>query len=88
MDFVWDEAKNTWLKSERLVSFEQISSLILEGRYRDIVKHPARPDQRYFVLELREYTWLVPFVVDDHKRIVLKTAFPSRKYHKKYGGDS
>jgi len=73
MEFVWDEAKNQWLKSGRLISF---------------VKHPTRSNQRFFVLRLREYTWLVPFVVDENSRIVLKTAFPSRKYHKKYGGDS
>lgn len=35
-----------------------------------------------------KYTWLVPFIVDEYERIVLKTAFPSRKYHKNYGGDS
>ena len=88
MEIIWDEEKNTWLKSERQVSFEQISDHILERRYIDIVKHPTRPNQRYFVLILREYTWLVPFVVDEYERIVLKTAFPSRKYHKNYGGDS
>jgi uncharacterized DUF497 family protein len=87
MDFVWDEQKNSWLKTERLVSFEQIADEILEGRYVDIVKRQSRPDQRCFVLRLNDYTWLVPFVVDEQRRIVLKTAFPSRKYHKQYGGD-
>ena len=41
-----------------------------------------------FVWNEDKNTWLVPFVVDEHKRIVLKTAFPSRKYHRKYGGDA
>ncbi|NBB91242.1 MAG: toxin [Spirochaetes bacterium] len=85
MDFVWDEKKNEWLKAERFVSFEEISKHILEGDYTDIVKHPSRAKQRYFVLHIREYTWLVPFLIDEQRRIVLKTAFPSRKYHKKYG---
>ena len=87
MDFVWDEEKNSWLKNERLISFEQIADEILEGRYLDIVKRPARPDQRCFVLRLHHYTWLDPFVVDEQHCIVLKTAFPSRKYHKEYGGN-
>jgi len=85
MDFVWDEEKNDWLKAERLVSFEEIVNEILDRRYLDIVKHPNRSNQRYFVVRMHEYTWLVPFVVDDQRRIVLKTAFPSRKFHKKYG---
>lgn len=85
MDFVWDEEKNAWLKAERLISFEEIANEILERRYLDIVKHPGRSDQRYFVLRLHGYTWLVPFVTDEERRIVLKTASPSRKYHKTYG---
>jgi len=85
MEFLWDEKKNKWLKAERLVSFEEISNQILEGDYIDIVRHPSRVKQRYFVLHIHEYTWLVPFLIDEKRRIVLKTAFPSRKYHKKYG---
>jgi uncharacterized DUF497 family protein len=85
MDFVWDEEKNEWLKTERLVSFEEIANEILEGRYLDIVKHPSRSNQQYFVLTIHEYTWLVPFVIDEEGRIVLKRAFPSRKYHRHYG---
>lgn len=85
MEFVWDEGKNKWLEGERLVSFEEIADRILEGDYLDIVKHPNRPNQRYFVLHIREYTWLVPFLIDEQRRIVLKTAFPSRTYHKQYG---
>ncbi len=60
--------------------------MLLDGDYLDIVENPTRENQEYFVMRLQEYTWLVPFVIDDQERIVLKTAFPSRKYHKKYGG--
>ena len=31
-------------------------------------------------------TWLVSFLVDETGRVVLKTAFPSRKAHKLYRG--
>lgn len=86
MDIIWDEQKNDWLKESRLVSFEQIAGMLLDGDYLGIVENPTRENQEYFVVRLQEYTWLVPFVIDDQERIVLKTAFPSRKYHKKYGG--
>jgi uncharacterized DUF497 family protein len=87
MDITWDETKNEWLKSTRSVSFEQIAGMLLDEQYLDIVENPTRPDQQYFVMMIQSYTWLVPFVIDMDGRIVLKTAFPSRKYHKPYGED-
>jgi hypothetical protein len=30
----------------------------------------------------------VPFVEDEHGNVVLKTAYPSRKLHRRYGGKS
>ena len=86
MDLVWDEEKNNWLKARRGISFEEIAGLISEGEFIEIVENPAREDQEYFILTIRDYTWLVPFVVSDEEAIVLKTAFPSRKFHKLYGG--
>ena len=86
MKIIWDEDKNDVLKQTRGVSFEEIAGIIMEKRYVDIIKNPARSGQRYFVLGIRDYTWIVPFVVDNDEGIVLKTAFPSRKYHKQYGG--
>lgn len=86
MDIVWDDDKNDYLKRERGVSFEEIAGLILDRRYLEIVENPTRPGQQYFILTIREYTWVVPFVVDDAQSLVLKTAFPSRKYHRLYGG--
>ena len=85
MEIIWDERKNRWLKETRSVSFEQITGMILDGAYYDIVENPTRPNQLYFVMSIQSYTWLVPFVIDEDDRIVLKTAFPSRKYHKYYG---
>ena len=83
---VWDEAKNELLKRERGVSFEEIAGIILDNQYTDIVENPTRPNQMYFVLTIRGYTWLVPFLIDESENIVLKTAFPSRKFHRRYGG--
>ena len=85
MDIVWDEGKNEWLKSNRSVSFEQIEGMPLDGQYLDIVENPTREDQQYFVMNIQSYTWLVPFLIDADDRLALKTAFPSRKYHRQYG---
>ena len=87
MDIVWDERKNEWLKSTRSVSFEQIAGMLLDRQYLDIVEDPTRQDQQYFVMNIQSYTWLVPFVIDADDRLILKTAFPSRKYHRLYGED-
>ena len=85
MNIVWDEEKNAKLKKERKISFEEITILILEQKYFEIVKHPKRPDQKIFILPIKGYTYAVPFLLDEENNIVLKTAFPSRKFHKKYG---
>ena len=83
---IWDEEKNTRLKLERNISFEQISRLILDGDFIDILEHPKRPEQQIFVVEINRYIYAVPFVVDEFKNIILKTGFPSRKLQKKYRG--
>lgn len=61
--------------------------MISRGEYRDILKHPTRRNQWIFVVSIDEYTWVVPFVMeDDGTSIFLKTAFPSRSFHRRYGG--
>jgi len=55
-------------------------------KYLTILKNPSRTDQKIFVIPYKKYTYVVPFIVDDSQNIVLKTVFPSRKYHKIYGG--
>ena len=52
---IWDEQKNTKLKSERNVSFEEISELILNGHITDIIDHPKIKGQNIFVLEINSY---------------------------------
>ena len=80
-EFHWNEAKNTELRRSRGVSFEEIVNAIATGGLRDVLKHRnvARyPRQSVFVVELRDYAYLVPFVEEtDH--YFLKTIIPSRK---------
>ena len=86
MNIIWDEDKSSKLKAERGVSLEEVAALILQKRYVDIVKHPKRPGQWMFVLPIKGYIHVIPFVVDGDGNFVLKTAFPSRKFQKRYEG--
>ena len=82
----WDEEKNRQLKRDRGVSFERIAEMITNQEYLAIVKHPKRANQRFFVLRIEGYVWVVPFVAaDDGETFFLKTAFPSRKFNRIYG---
>ena len=80
----WDPQKNELLKQERGISFEEIAYLIEAGHILGIEENPGRPHQKIYVLELDGYAVVVPYVENEHA-IFLKTAFPSRKFAKKYG---
>ena len=71
------------LKRERGIAFEEIAYLIESEQIIGIEENPGRPNQKMYILEIENYAILVPFVEND-KEIFLKTAFPSRKYTKRY----
>lgn len=79
--FRWAADKNDWLKSERGVSFEEITVAVEAGALLEVVAHPnpaKYPRQRVMVVEVGSYAYLVPFVEEtDH--YFLKTIIPSRK---------
>ena len=82
----WDESKNYHLKRDRHMSFERIAEAISNGDYLEILRHPKRRNQQLFVLRMDNYVWAVPFVVEaDGETLFLKTAFPSRKFNRRYG---
>ena len=85
MNIIWDEKKNERLIADRDISFEEIAELILQKKYMTILEHPSRRGQMIFLVPFKDYTYVVPFVIDRNENIVLKTVFPSRKYHKLYG---
>ena len=82
--FNWSLDKNEILKAKRGISFEQIAFLIESGHILDIEGNPKGPNQKIYVLEIEGYAVIVPFV-EKGNEIFLKTAFPSRKYTKRYG---
>lgn len=82
----WNEEKNTLLKSERDVSFEEVLVAIDEDGLLDIVEHSNKgryPNQRFLVVVIDRYVYLVPFV-ETEEEIFLKIIIPSRKATKQY----
>jgi len=80
----WSYEKNEILKANRGISFEEIAYLIESGHILGIEENPGRPNQKIYIMEIESYAVIVPFVERENE-IFLKTAFPSRKYTKRYG---
>lgn len=84
--FDWNDEKNSSLKEQRDICFEDIVIAISQGNLLDVLVHhnPRRyVDQKIYVVLLYNYVYLVPFVEDDEK-IFFKTIYPSRKLTKRY----
>ena len=82
MKFDWIPEKNSCLKVERKVSFEEIALLQLWK----VMEHPNQenyPHQQVFLVPINGYIHFVPFVIDGDT-FFLKTAIPSRKATKDY----
>ena len=80
----WNPEKNELLKAERGISFQEIALLIESGQILGIEENQGRSNQKIYILEIENYAFIVPFV-ESQNEIFLKTAFPSRKYTKRYG---
>lgn len=82
-----DKAKALQEDSSRNgIGFEDCVIAIEEGRVLDDLPHPTRKNQRILVLEMNNYTYVVPYIVEE-EGIFLKTVFPSRKHHVQYLGN-
>lgn len=82
----WSPEKNLELMQTRGISFEEILSSIDQGGLLMTLEHPnpgKYPNQRIWVVKLREYAHLVPFV-ESEEEIFLKTIMPSRKATKQF----
>ena len=58
--------------------------MIESGQIIGIEENLSRPTQKMYILDIENYAIIVPYVENDNE-IFLKTAFPSRKYSKRYG---
>lgn len=88
--FTYSSEKNAQLIKERNISFEEVIVAISENRILDILVHPDPKkyvNQKIYVLFLKDYVYLVPFVKDENGNIFLKTIIPSRKAMQTYKGN-
>ncbi|MBI4991516.1 toxin [Candidatus Gottesmanbacteria bacterium] len=82
----YDKEKDTLIKKNHGISFEQVISAIKRTKNVVTIEHPNKQKyghQKIFLVEIGKYIFVIPYVEDEEK-IFLKTAFPSRKYTKIY----
>lgn len=86
MIFDWNEQKNSFLKKQRNICFEQVVIAIDEGAVLDVLEHPDQEkyrNQYLIIVEIDSYAYVIPSVTENDCWF-LKTIFPSRKYTKIY----
>ena len=85
--YVFSPEKNLSLIKERIITFEEIIAAIGNNQILDIVDHPNQKkygNQKIYVIYVKKYVYLVPFIVNVNGDIFLKTIIPSRKAKQKY----
>jgi hypothetical protein len=85
--YIFSPEKNLALIEERNISFDEVIAAIENDQILDIVEHPNKQkygNQKMYVIWVKEYVYLVPFVIDTNGDIFLKTIIPSRKAKRKY----
>ncbi len=83
----WSTEKSDILRTQRGFGFEEVMLAVEKKQVIADIASPSKlyPHQRMLVVMIRDYTHAVPYVEKDGVRF-LKTIFPSRVLHKKYGG--
>ncbi len=86
--YIYDDKKNTKLRLERGICFEDAITAISNGDLLDIIPHHNKrkyPNQMILIINIDNYAYLIPYVEEDNV-LALKTVFPSRKFTKLYLG--
>jgi len=86
MDIIWDEEKEKWLREHRRISIQEIADKIAQGDYVAEIENPQRKGHTAFLCLYFDYVHVAPTIEDKDGNIIIKTVYPSRKYHKVYGG--
>ena len=84
----WSPEKNTLLKAQRGVSFEDAVFHIMAGDILETIDHPNQeryPGQQIHMIAIEDYVYLVPFI-ESEDEVFLKTIIPSRKATKTHRG--
>ena len=85
--FDWSTAKNRQLIDQRGISFERVVSAVEQGGLLDVLQHPNQdryPGQSIYVVDVDDYIYLVPFVMEQDGTRFLKTIIPSRRATRDY----
>ena len=80
---VWSAKKEQLLRKNNLrgnISFTDCVIAINEGRVLDELPHPTRSNQRLLILNIQNYAYVVPYIVQMDGSRFFKTVFPSRKH--------
>ena len=78
----WNLEKERKLQAENSrngITFADCAVAIHDGRILDIRHHPKLSHQRLAILNIENYAYVVPFVIEEDGTWFLKTVFPSRK---------
>ncbi len=84
--YAFSKEKDKLVKRKHGISFEEVIKAIDGKKILAKFAHPNKrkyPNQFIFVIDVQGYAIVVPYVEQD-EAIFLKTAFPSRKYTKKF----
>jgi hypothetical protein len=79
--------KNQQLIAQRGIGFEEIIAALQTDKLLEVIKHHnflKYPGQQVYIVEVRNYIYVVPFVEKAPREFFLKTIFPSRKLTKQY----
>jgi hypothetical protein len=82
----WSPDKDALLRSDRTrggIGLAECAVAIEEGRILADLPNPVREGQRILVLDINNYAYVVPYVMDGEV-MFLKTMFPSRKHTAAY----
>jgi len=85
-EYTYDPEKSSLLKKERGIDFEDILTLIAQGRVVRFTENPNKtkyPHQYIYEIAVAGYIYIVPFVVQGTKAF-LKTIYPSRLATREY----
>ncbi|MDR0676265.1 MAG: BrnT family toxin [Elusimicrobiota bacterium] len=86
MKYNWNDEKNKILQKKRQISFEKIVEAINKNQILDITDNPSinHPNQKIYIINIDNYIYIVPFVINKDGTKFLKTIYKSRKETKKY----
>lgn len=84
----WNADKAEKLLADRNIDINDIAKIIKSNKIitiEDVPNQSDHPGQRMYILNYKDYTFCVPFTYTKDGALFLKTVFPSRTYHKKFG---